>query len=91
MHVWARGIRDMDLFELSKEPVLFPEQFAPLLEELQDLRDGDTDSSDQMNSLSSQLTDAENEIDEMRAEIGSLEKQVSTLETELAEARIDDA
>ena len=85
MHVWAHGVYDTDLFDLSREPVLLPEQFAPLLEELQDLRDDRR--TETLRRLETELADLRSELDDAEKEVSEQRDQIEALETKLEEAR----
>ena len=85
MHVWARNVYDTDLFDLSREPVLLPEQFAPLLEELQDLRD--EHETERVSELETELDDLKSELQDAEEEVAEQRDRIEALETELAEAR----
>ena len=88
MHVWARGVYDTDLFDLSREPVLLPEQFAPLLEELQDLRD--EHRTERVRQLETELDDLRNELEDAEKEVSEQQDRIEVLEAELKEAGVLD-
>ena len=85
MHVWARGVYDTDLFDLSREPVLLPEQFAPLLEELQDLRD--EHRTERVRRLETELDDLRSELEDAEKEVLEQQDRIEALETKLEDAR----
>ena len=79
---YREAVSDSDLFRLSREPALFPEQFLPLLEEVQWARTGF--DPEEIERLKQNLSDAEDEIEGLRDDNGELQTRIDELRTELA-------